>query len=138
MSGKRSGQKSESLKDQRSNAPRSIAKQAPPVRSCLRCFCTQGHSCTEGCQWVADSDVCSACLTPGEKALWFELHQMISIAVDPRAEKLAKVHLRHFAKFLAERFFDMPLQVELAKLVKRDEAGGNGAVNRKSMARGRA
>lgn len=65
------------------------------VRACLRCGCTEERACGCGCEWVAGSNVCSACLTPQEHALWIEMAGNLSAADNALfAAKNQLVHAR--------------------------------------------
>ncbi len=48
-------------------------KPALDERRCIRCGCTEHKACAQGCDWVAGSNVCSACLTGIERELWHSL-----------------------------------------------------------------
>jgi hypothetical protein len=45
----------------------------PKRKKCRRCGCTDERACDGGCSWVADIDVCSACLTDLENAVYDDL-----------------------------------------------------------------
>lgn len=55
------------MKSKRQNSRR-------PQRRCRRCGCTWTNACMTAwgaCSWVEREDLCSGCLTPRERKLWF-------------------------------------------------------------------
>ena len=65
------------------------------VKKCRRCGCTEDRACAGGCSWVADTDVCSACLTGLEDVFYEDLICRIATGV-PNARK----QLRLFAQII--------------------------------------
>lgn len=50
----------------------------PKTKTCRRCGCTDARACAGGCEWIAESDVCSACLTTVEQMFYQDLIDAIT------------------------------------------------------------
>lgn len=76
------------------------ARRQRSVRKCLRCGCTEMCACACGCEWVAQSDVCSACLTEGEHAVWVELLEATRETTDAKLVASNNHLWLHFHNYL--------------------------------------
>ena len=65
------------------------------TKACLRCGCTEDRACVDGCSWVAETLICSACLTPLEQQLYDDLVIRIAAQV-----KNARKQLKLFGQII--------------------------------------
>ena len=63
---------------------------------CRRCGCTDARACEGGCEWIAESDVCSACLTTVEQLFWMDLVDAVTVG-----ERHARKRMLLFGQILS-------------------------------------
>ena len=74
-----------------------MGRRSAKVKECRRCKCTEDRACAGGCEWVAGTDVCSACLTTEEGDVWrCLLHDL----ENPNYTKIAKRQLKLFGQMI--------------------------------------
>lgn len=78
-------------------------------RYCLRCGCTEERACPGGCSWVADSNVCSVCLSPGESEVLAELSRAWYESKTERDEDRVQNRIKTFGRYLNEDSADWPI-----------------------------
>ncbi len=90
------------------------------VKACLRCGCTEDRACTGGCSWVAETLICSACLTELEQQFYDDLIMRIAAGV-----KNARKQLKLFGQIIVLS----PRISEIGPATNPANSGGGGIVN---------
>jgi len=77
-------------------------------RYCLRCGCEQKRACPGGCAWAANADVCTACLSEGERLVFAELVIAYNSAKGRERVQLWN-RIETFERYLEETSMDMSI-----------------------------
>ena len=103
---------------------RSRKPGAGKVRACVRCGCTKRNACASGCAWVAESNVCTACLTPAEQRLQLALDRQFAAAIRCKLEAETTYAMAKLAFVDLGRLLEAAGQSQIGNRKSKMEKGG--------------